>query len=261
MGIELNMDMGWTDTAHHLQHHRTQSFVNITTLSSLAAAPTQLLKVVERGAMDSFAQSVPFVESFRRCGFRTLGRVLSSTLEQIGRVLNYCPVLLRPTFLVWVLFLSLKTFFLELWLNLYLAQHYEPDSVVEWRAVQRDMRRWFKRNGSGVLAKILLPAWAIVGYVATALKVSAWSLFGWSPSASLMYVWLTSGGILMGWWFISKHVQDKNSRNGGLARSDGRPDSPESTSDEGKTPGKGAARAKRRAKPRKTPKKKKTVTF
>ncbi|KAK0616507.1 hypothetical protein B0T14DRAFT_248307 [Immersiella caudata] len=265
MGIEdvlLSMGMGWTDMAHH-QHQppRTQFFVNnITTLSSLVAAPTQLL---QRGAMDSFAHSVPFFEYFRRCGVLTIWRVVSILLEQLGRLSSRWPVSLRPAFLVWVLFLGLKTFVVDMWLGVYLAQHYQlVEGRVKWRAVWRDMRRWFKTNGSGLATKVLFPVWVVVGYLVTALKVSGWSVFGWSPSASMMYNLVMSGGIIGGWWFVSTHLEDEKGAKQSNVRFDGEFDSPESTSDESKMVGKGAAGWKKRPKARRTPKKKKkSVTF
>ncbi|KAK0644025.1 hypothetical protein B0T16DRAFT_460111 [Cercophora newfieldiana] len=263
MGIEdvlLNMDMGWTDTAHH-QPHRAQFFVNniTTTLSSLIAAPTQLMP---RGSMVSFAQSAPFVELFRRGGILALGRVVSVFLGQVGRLSSRWPSLLRPSFWLWVLMLGMKSLFFELWLSLYLVQHYRRDEGrIEWKAVWRDVRQWSKRDGPTLVGKVVFPIWVKAGYLVTALKVSGWSLLGWSPSASLVCAVVAFAGVLGIWYFVSDQNEDEKGRRKGFkVRFDCDPDSAESTSDEGRAQGKGAMGLKRRPKARRAPKKKKNTT-
>jgi len=266
MGIEdvlLNMGMDWTDMAHH-QHeqHGTEFDVykyHITNLSWLVAPPAQQL---QRGAMDSFAHSVPFFEYFRRCGFLTVWRVVSILLDQLRRLSTRRRVLLRPTFFLWILFLGLKTFVVDMWLGVYLAQHYQLDEGrMTWGAVLRDTRHWFRSNGSGLVRRVLFPVWIVVFYLVTALKVYGRSVFGWLPSVSVLYSSLVSSGvIIVGLWIISTRLEDEEKRCN--VRLDGELNSPESTSDECKMAGKGARGAKKRQKARTSvKKKKKSVTF
>ncbi|KAK4452669.1 hypothetical protein QBC34DRAFT_28367 [Podospora aff. communis PSN243] len=258
MGIEdilLNMDMGWTDTAyHHPQPHRTQFCVNnITALSSLVATPTPLL---QRRAMDSLAQSVPFLDTFRRWGFLAFERVSSILLKQLGRLSSRWQ---RPIFLMWVLILGMKTLVMDMWLGIYLAQHYQEDrGQIEWRAVWRDTRRSIRTNACWLVTYTLFPAWVIVGYVVTALKFFELSWLGWSPSESTLVQLMMSGSTILGLWLASTDEFDETGNERAL---DGENDGSQSTGDESKAPGKGAGGLKKKPRRKQAKKKKNSHTF
>jgi hypothetical protein len=78
----------------------------------------------------------------------------------------------------------------------------------------------------------------------------------------MMFSLVMSGGIIVGWWFVSTHFEDERGKKRAHVQFDGVFDGLESTSDESKALGKGAAGLKKRPKGRKTLKKNKnSVTF
>jgi len=278
MGVEdvlLSMDLGWTETAHHhrYQHrHRAPSVVhNIATLSSMiAAAPTQpfydFRRTLELGHMVSLTQPVQLaVEPTPLCGSLPLGRALSVSVKQMGSKSSLWRSLPGPSFLVRVLFLGVKTFFLDLCLNLWLGnQHLWGDAAFSWRGLGRDLRRCLETSGSE-MAIWLFPAWAVMGWFVSVSTTSRWPQVGWAPSVWPMYLWIAFGGFLFGWWWISKREEEEEQREKAHhhARLEDGLESPESTSDEAnKALSAKFGAGKRRCKARKPSKRKKnTVTF
>ena len=149
-------------------------------------------RVLEYGAMIPLfdAQSALLIASARRCSLTTLGRVGLLSAQRASQWERALPPLLRPRFIVWMLYLGITTFFSELWHNLYIAQyHYEvlEDLVVgySWTGA----KQWLAEVGSkSWFIRYVLVPWEVCGWLASGMLAMGIPVPGWSPSPRMM-VW------------------------------------------------------------------------